>query len=297
MRVLNSIQHLPRHNILFAGVQFIMLRDGAGPLGGYYPNFTAEPRDSADLSTVFEAFVLDHESELIEIGRTRYTQTNECRRCVALLPGIWLTPAERFHLVDLGTSAGLNLLLDRYRYRWGETTWGPTASAVSLETNMRGVDVRTRPLEVVSRTGLDLNPVDPSDPEDRRWLEALVWPEHEERRVRLRAALEMAAAQGPRVVAGDAHTILRAVLRDLPEGEPVVVINSFVLNQMGQESRLQLGTIIDEGRRRAPIYRVSMEWLDRRADGADLAVDVGSGLQPVGKGHPHGEWLELYARP
>ncbi|MGH8946267.1 MAG: DUF2332 domain-containing protein [Acidimicrobiia bacterium] len=292
MSVLNSIEHTPRQNILFAGVQYLMLRDGGGELAQYFPNFTDRPRDLADVAGTLTEFVTAHADELSEIGRTRFTQTNECRRCVALLPGIWATPAERFHLIDFGTSAGLNLQLDRYAYRWDGTTWGPD-SPVLLETESRGAEVSPREIEVLTRIGLDLDPVDPTDHDARLWLEALIWPEHHERRHRLRAALDLAAADPPQLVTGDALTTLGPAIDELPADAPVVVINSFILNQIPRADRTRYDDILNERRSHRPIYRVSMEWLDPSADAADLAVDDGSGLRQVGAAQPHGEWLEL----
>jgi hypothetical protein len=103
MRVLNRIEHTPEPNVLLAGVQFLMAREGGGPLGAHYPNFAGGEAPIEGVARPFKAFVLAHEDELVEIGRTRYTQTNECRRCVALLPVIWMTGTGRFHLIDLGT--------------------------------------------------------------------------------------------------------------------------------------------------------------------------------------------------
>lgn len=294
--VLNSIDHPPRHNMLFAGVQYLMMREGGGALAAYYPSFTDDPRSPGDVDGCFTEFVLNHARELAEIGRTRFTQTNECRRCVALLPALWAIGAERFHLVDFGTSAGLNLHLDRYSYRWGEITWGGD-SGVVLETAMRGGEVIPREIEILSRTGLDLNPIDPADPDDRRWLEALVWPEHHERRQRLEAALEVAAAHPVDRIAGDGFITLPRRISQLPGTAPVVVMNSFVLNQFPPEERDRFEEIFAEGREDRPVYRVSMEWLDPSAEAADIEIDDGSGLRKLGRGQPHGEWLELYARP
>ena len=55
--------------------------------------------------------------------------------------------------------------------------------------------------EVAWRGGVDLNPLDVSDPDAMAWLENLVWPEQDERRERLRTAVEV-ARRGP---AGAAH--------------------------------------------------------------------------------------------
>lgn len=293
LEVLNSIEHLPRHNVLFAGVQYLMMRDGTTPLANYYPNFSADPGDPADIAGPFTDFVLAHADALITIGRTRYTQTNECRRCVALVPAVWATGANRFHLVDFGTSAGLNLHLDRYRYRWGPITWGPRESAVELITEMRGGAVTPHEIEILSRTGLDLNPLDPSDADDRRWLEALVWPEHHERRWRLQAALDVAASHPVDLVAGDGLVTLPRALQTLSGDDPVVVINSFILNQFSPDDRERYRQILDDARAGRPIHQVSMEWLDPSADSADLEVDDGDGRRRVGSAQPHGEWLEL----
>lgn len=294
--VLNSVENLPRHNVMFAAVQFLMLRDGPGPLGRYYASFDRAPLDPIGAGPHFTDFVMAHEDEITSIGRTRYTQTNECRRCAALLPAVWATPAARFHLIDLGTSAGLNLHMDRYRYRWGLTSWGQQ-SPVLIETEVRGREVEPRSIEILSRIGLDLHPIDPSDESDRLWLEALIWPEHHRRRTRLRAAIDLAAANPAHLVEGDVVSILVDVLAQIPEGETIVLINSFILNQFDENMTAQFGDIVDHARGRSPIHRVSMEWLDRDADGADLAIDVGDGLQPIGRAEPHGEWLDLYARP
>lgn len=290
--VLNSIQDRTRHNLLYAGVQYLMMRDGPGELGRFYPNFTDKPSDIDAVGGPFTDFVLENSDELIALGNSRLTQTNECRRCVALLPGIWETPASRFHLIDLGASAGLTLYVDRYRYRWGDQKWG-RASHVVLETENRGREIEPREVEVLTRVGLDLNPLDPTDPDNRLWLEALVWPEHDERRTRLRSALDIAASDPPKFVAGDALETLGPTLGTLGDSEPVVVLNSFTLNQFAPEDRSRVGDIVDAARAKRQVFRVSMEWLSKETDAATVAVDDGSGLRQIGLAHPHGEWIDF----
>lgn len=293
LRVLNLIENVPRPNIMFAGVQYLMARDGGGDLAAFYPNISSAPAGPAGVDSPFREFVLANEAELVELGRTRYTQTNECRRCAVLLPGIWATPLDRFHLVDFGTSAGLNLHVDRYHYRWGEVTWGPD-SPVDLETDMRGRPVEPRPIEILSRTGLDLQPVDPSDVDDRRWLESLTWPEQTDRFRRLRSALDLASQHPVDLLAGDALETLGPVIERLPDGDPVLVTNSFVLNQFRPQDRDRLEAVLDDMRRTRPVFRVSLEWLDSEAPGAHLEVSGPEGPIPLGVAHPHAEWLELY---
>lgn len=86
MRVLNEIEHTPRPNVLLAGIQYLLIRDPAQPLASHYPNLSGDPSPVEDVDEKFREFVLSHETELVAIGRTRHTQTNEARRCVLSSP-------------------------------------------------------------------------------------------------------------------------------------------------------------------------------------------------------------------
>ena len=296
LRVINRVENWPPANVFFAAVHFLLMRDSDAPLAEFYPSLTSDPKPTADVGSPFQDFVLRHESEIVALGRTRYTQTNECRRCVAILPAIWETALTRFHLLDLGASAGLNLALDGYGYRWNELEWHPAAALV-LETESRGVSPVPRDIEVLSRTGLDLHPVDATDTEDRLWLDALIWPEHHERRKRLRSALEVAATVEIEFVAGSALETLLPTLEGLSGDAPAVVVNSFTLNQFTVDQRELVAESVEQARQRRPVARVSLEYMDREHRWPRLMVDEGSGLRLIGEAHPHGEWIDLYARP
>lgn len=293
LRILNNILNWPYPNVFFAAVHFLLMKGDGPDLARYYRSLTDDPEPLAAVGAPFREFVVSHEEEIVELGRTRYTQTNECRRCVLLLPAIWRSSLSRFHLVDLGTSAGLNLLVDLYHYRWDGIEWGPD-SPVTLETELRGSGPEPREIRVLSRTGLDLNPIDPSDADDRLWLEALIWPEHETRRQRLRAALELARGVDIRFVAGPALETLGPTLVDLPEAEPAMVINSFTLNQFPSEAREEVDQIVTRARRSRPIARVAYEHRAREDRWPKISVDDGSGEVMIGQAHPHGEWVELW---
>ncbi|MBW3666600.1 MAG: DUF2332 domain-containing protein [Actinobacteria bacterium] len=296
LRVINRIEHRPPPNVLLAGVHYLLMRNPDHPLAGFYPSLSERPRPVEEVDEVFTGFVLEHEEELVALGRERHTQTNEARRCTALLPAIWAGEHQSFHLVDIGTSAGLNLALDRYHYRRDEIEWGPE-SPVRLHAALRGAEPAPRTIEVLSRTGLDLHPVDTGDPEDRAWLEALVWPEASERRRRLRNAVEIAAGLTIELVAGNALETLPRVLDGLPAGEPAVVMNSFAFNQLSPEQRTGVEEIVHGGRARRPVQRVWLEFSGLGGEGAELRTDPGARWVTLGRAHHHGEWLELYARP
>ncbi len=129
-------------------------------------------------------------------------QTNEIGRCRALLPGfLYLAKAVAMplRLLEIGTSAGLNLAWDQYRYQIGESGWGDPASPVQLADEYAtrwdppAVDVR-----IHSRQGCDLNPIDPVTPEGRARLLSFVWPEKLERFRQLDAAIRLRQSGGHR---------------------------------------------------------------------------------------------------
>jgi hypothetical protein len=295
MSILNRIEHTPKPNLLLGGVNFLLARFPDHELAAHYPNHTGDPAPIHLVDAPFRDFVATFEEPIVEIGRRRYTQTNECRRCVALLPGIWAAPFDRFHLIDIGTSAGLNLAFDRYEYAWDSLVWGGPSTVV-LATASKGVDPEPRQVEVLSRTGLDLNPIDTDDPDELAWLEALIWPEQHQRRERLMAAWDVARSLPMEMIAGDAIDTLPAALEQLPAAEPAVVINSHALNQVSPEGRRALADVVAAGRSHRPIHRVSLEILGDE-DWASIEVDTGDGWRVIGNAHHHGDWVELYALP
>ena len=295
LAVVGAIENRPRPNIFFAAVQFLLFEHPSHGLASYYDSLTPSPSAPDTVGPIFTEFVLAHSEEITTIGRTRWTQTNECRRCVLLLPAIWAGGLDRFHLLDVGTSAGLNLALDRYGYRWGAVEWG--SGTLRLETESRGSSPVPVDFEILSRTGLDLNPIDATDPLERRWIDALIWPGHRERRQRLRAALKIAGGVPMNLVAGDALTTLATELHGLPAGEPAVVMHSFIMNQFDQAQRAALAGIIESGRSKRIVHRVGVEHLRGSQPWSDVLLDTGEGLEEIGLAHHHGEWLELYARP
>lgn len=293
MAVIAQITNLPPPNVYFAAIQYLLMDDPDQPLADYYRSLTDHPGPVEEVDPLFTEFVLDRSEEIVGLANSRYTQTNEARRCTSLLLGAMASPFDSFHLVDLGTSAGVNLAMDRFRYAYDGQMWGPEDSPVRLSAEIRGDRPRLRAIRVLSRTGIDLNVIDRNDPDDRRWLEALVWPEHTTRRDRLKAALQATMALEMNLVEGDILSELAPVLAGLPEGEPVVVINSFVLNQVTAEQRRQVADVIDEARANHPISRVSLEVVGRDDPWPRLQFGQEVEMEDLGLAHPHGEWVDL----
>jgi hypothetical protein len=178
----------------------------------------------------FRACVLAHRDELLEVVMARRTQTNEPARCATLLPLLARLPLP-LALLEVGASAGLCLLPDRYAYDYDGHRIEPAVRVGAEPPVFACRASATTPLperapEVVWRAGLDLAPV---DIDDVAWLEALVWPGEGDRLAQLRAALTVARADPPRVVAGDLRRDLRALAAEAPAGATLVVFHTAVL--------------------------------------------------------------------
>jgi Uncharacterized protein conserved in bacteria (DUF2332) len=173
--------------------------------------------------------------------RVRATQTNEAGRCAILLPVLAALP-QPLALLDVGASAGLCLYPDRYAYRYGDHQIGtgdPVLSCVA--TGM--APPAGRP-EVVWRAGLDLHPLDVTDPADLAWLEALIWPEHAHRLARLRGAAALAVAEPPLLVRGDLVDDLPALAAQAPADATLVVFHTSMLYQVPAPRREAFAEVV-----------------------------------------------------
>ena len=173
--------------------------------------------------------------------RARATQTNEAGRCAVLLPVLAALP-QPLALLEVGASAGLCLYPDRYAYRYGRDVLG--SGSPLLDCAATGLPTPACVPEVVWRGGLDLNPLDVTDPRDLAWLEALIWPEHSHRRARLRAAAAVAAADPPTLVAGDLVDDLPQLAARAPGGATLVVFHSSVLYQVTPSKRAEFADVV-----------------------------------------------------
>jgi hypothetical protein len=182
----------------------------------------------------FRAWTTQHWPAVEAQLRVRATQTNEAGRCAVLLPVLAALP-QPLALLEVGASAGLCLYPDRYAYRYGDHALG-TGTPV-LECAATGLNPPVALPQVAWRAGLDLNPLDVTDPADVAWLDALIWPEHEHRRARLREAAAVAAADPPLLVRGDLVDDLPALAARAPAGATLVVLHTSVLYQVPQPRR------------------------------------------------------------
>ena len=294
--------------LFFAAVHSLLLAGEGSELAAYYPNLAATPL-STDPWPEFRAFVIDHEPELRDLISRKSTQTNEVGRCASFLPALGMVADEcgPLALVDVGTSGGLNLLLDRFSYEYLPGGNVGTHADVHLACGTRGdVPVPSGIPDIRVAIGIDRNPIDVTDEDEARWLEACVWPDQLDRFERLVSAIGVARSDPPDVRYGDAiedltHTIDEAGLSAHP-----VVTNSWVLNYLTGEQRTRyvatldavgaardLSWVIAESPAETPELPVPTRDADKHLTVLSLVTWRGGRREArrLGTTHPHGFWL------
>ena len=226
-------------------------------------------------------------------------QTNEVQRSWVLLPlFLHALGSSEAHVVELGASAGLNLVWDRYRYRYGAGAWGREDALLSLAGDERrpvpGRLLAATP-RVRSRIGIDLAPVDVTGEEGARLLRSFVWADQEDRLARLDRAIEAVRAEPPQIVRGDAAEALPGVLGRLPAGGLVLVFQTAVFNVLTAEARARVRAALDSAGREVVFVSAGRPRGLRRVWG--MRVYRGGERFFAGHADYHGAWLDYEWSP
>ncbi|HEX4725140.1 MAG TPA: DUF2332 domain-containing protein [Pseudonocardiaceae bacterium] len=273
-----------RPTLLFAAVHRLVLAEPVSDLANYYPTVGGEYGVDGVVWPTFRSFVLDRAAKVRELVATRTTQTNEVRRAALLYPAVARAAKQAnqvskgpIGLLELGTSAGLLLGLDRYGYRYqaadGEQlAAGPTKAPLVLSSVFSIADGAKRPplpknLAVAAKVGLDRNPIDLTDDEQLAWLEACVWADQPERVRLLNQAATAQVKDRPEFVTGDLVDDLAAAAARIPADLPLVVFNSHVLPYVPERRRPDFVAALAELAKERPLW-----WISQEAYGAVLRL-------------------------
>jgi hypothetical protein len=200
-------------------------------LGGINSDFAA-----------FREFCLDYRDELLDIIETRATQTNEVGRSAVLLPAfLRASEGEPLALVEVGASAGLNLLFDRYAYDYEGIRLGQGTPLLSCASSL----VPDRFPVVASRIGIDREPVDVTDPDAVAWLRACVFADHLDRVERLEQAVATARRDPPTIVAGSALDVLPDVVATTAVDARLVIFHTLVISYFLRHERAAFFELMD----------------------------------------------------
>ena len=277
--VLEFLATLPKAkqqpNLLFAAVRY---------LHGVSPSFSS-----------FKDCLLSDRISVRETMMERTTQTNEPARCAAIMPLLASLPGP-LSIIEVGASAGLCLLPDKYAYKYNSVAITPNgvANSPTFGCNTDMISEIAYP-EIVWRAGLDLNPLDIHNEQEMEWLELLVWPGQDHRAENLRKAIQVARSKPPEVHRGDLLTDLRALIDQAPADSTTVVFHSAVLNYLSsQEERDRFVQTVTEHAdhwisNESPFVLPSLapKVPEDRVGEFVLSLDG----KPMAWSHPHGAYL------
>jgi len=285
----------PPPNLFFGAVHYLLLRGAGHALARLYPSLNGGRDVAEDPYPAFRDFCLANADAINDLIRRRTVQTNEVGRSSALQRGFAVVARRTglpLALLEIGASAGLNLIGDRYRYSYGELEMGDPTAGVHIECRLRG---ELKPplgiAPVAWRLGIDRNPIDTRDADQALWLRALVWPDQPWRAELLLAAIDCARDDPPRVVRGDALDLLPEALAAAPPEAAVCVYSSFTLYQLRPPETERLESLLADAGGRRPIHRLSLEWNPADRPYLELRDPAGDRVR-LAAAQDHGQWLE-----
>jgi len=226
-------------------------------------------------------------------------QTNEAGRSASIMAALlWLSPrlGPRFELNELGASAGVNTMMERYFYDLGGTTAGPEASPMRIVPEWRGPAPLPAPVEITAIQGCDRAPVNLADPAEALRLKSYVWAEVTERLARIDAAIAFAGRQPPNLVQMDAGDWVDQRLAAPQEEDTTrVFYHSIVWQYLPQETRTRIEAAITRAGEGGQRLAWIMLETNRQTFAHELTVRFwpgGAEAVQLGAAHAHGAWVE-----
>lgn len=239
-------------------------------------------------------------------------QTNEAGRSASIMAGLlWVAQrvVPRFELFELGASAGVNTMIDRYAYNLGGTRAGPQGSPMQIAPEWRGNGAPPDPPEefaILGVRGCDVAPISLADPAAALRLKAYVWPDAAARMDRIDAAIKLAAERAPDVIEQDAAAFAEEMFaRPQAQGTTRAMFHSIMWQYMPAQTQDAITAMFEEqgskATRDTPLAWISLEtnpatfrhelrvryWNGEEGDGAPHLL---------GNAHPHGAWMEWAPR-
>lgn len=282
----------------------------AGGLHALYPS-GAEPAlapiyrgDDVDDTAIIAGIMSSHPGALLP-WLDGPPQTNEAGRSANFIAAmLWLADKglpSRFECLEIGSSAGINLMLDRYGYDLGGVQVGPDNPVMRFAPEWHGAPPPAREIAIISTRGCDVAPVDLTDPAQALRLKAFIWPEHTVRFERMDAAIRAASERRPDLVQMTAADFVEAQLaRPQAGGTTRVLMHSIVWQYVPEDQRARVVAAMEAAGARASA-EAPLAWIMVEADRTVHRHKLTARYWPGGDeevqlawAHPHGadvEWL------
>ncbi|MDV3459270.1 DUF2332 domain-containing protein [Sphingomonas sp. HF-S4] len=270
------------------------------------PVFSGAVTDETEVAAILHDVFVKHDADLLP-WLDGPPQTNEAGRSAGLMTGILHLAARygpKFELLEIGSSAGLNLLIGRYRFDLGGLRFGPADSPVQIKPDWRGPQPPDAPVEIVSARGVDIQPLDLSGERDAERLQAYCWVENVERQARLEKTIALVRAEGVDLAQGDAADWVEARLAEpQPEGVTRVLMHSVVWQYLPDATQQRIAdAMLAAGERATPERPLGWVMMEPNRDLHRHEVRVrgwpgDTPMQLVALTHAHGAWVEALAPP
>ena len=230
-------------------------------------------------------------------------QTNEAGRSSNFAAAmLWLADQglpPRFECLEIGSSAGINLMMNRYHYDLGGVEVGPQNPAIQFTPDWRGDPPPDEHINIIGLRGCDVNPVDLTDPSQAARLKAYIWPEHTVRFGRFEAAVAAAQASPPALVEADAAEFVEAELAEPQQaGTTRLLMHSIVWQYVPETSRKRVKAAMAEAGSRASTDK-PLAWIMLESNRENYRHELrvrhwpgSDGWTMLGTSHAHGAWVE-----
>jgi hypothetical protein len=254
----------PFTHLLFGAVHVLVLEDPDTPLAAFYASVSDRPDpDHRRAYVQFRAFCRERRREIVAVMKRRTVQFTAAGRAAFVLPAVAYVArlaGEPLSFIDIGCSAGLMTSFARHAYDYGDGR--RIGGATDLTIDSFRFDTGPPAFldsvpQIGDAVGIDLNPVDPADPAERRWIDALCPPDMVEERRQLRAALDLRARTALRVIRGDALQVLPWLLTTMPD--PICALAAHCLYQWPADARAALMAEFQKASRGRSLYFITID--------------------------------------
>ncbi|MCM3626640.1 DUF2332 domain-containing protein [Paenibacillus glycanilyticus] len=290
----------PAPNLLLGAVHYLLLQGTDHELALYYPSIVTEPKDTSGAFKWFKLFCEQYAVEITHLLRTKLVQTNEVRRCAYLYPSfchIHGLTQKPLSLIEIGTSAGVQLLWDKYSYSYQpkpDLEYGQEHAALIIRSEIKGdkqpLFHKTSP-PVAARIGIDLHVNNLDQPDDYLWLKSLIWPEHKERIAYFEAAADYLAKYKVELMEGDGVALLPEIISKISNDSTVCIFHTHAANQFPSETKIKLLEYIQELGKVREVFHLYNNLWDR-----DLHLDYYvNGIEnklTLAETDGHGRWFK-----
>jgi hypothetical protein len=281
-----------------------LARSGQAPsLTAAYPPHHAQTLDAAFWQALDKAVLASEDRILAQLEFA--PQTNEVRRANGLMPALLHLSVSHnlpIRLYEMGASAGLNLALDQFAYRFADKNYGPNTAPFTLHPDWEGPTPPHVEIDIRHRAGCDLNPLDVATPEGRVRLMSYIWPDQAERVERTEKAIELATQLAIKVDKLDAATWLKQQLSKTTPGHLHVVYNTVAFQYFPNEAQQEIRNLLFEKGREATADQ-PLVWLQLEVDGNKPGFAISQQVWPSGKTvelgriDAHGRWVSWHIHP